>query len=162
MPASDTAHLGIPPLPRSVVTEGLLRGWLEMAEFAIALDDVTDTYDTGETILANLPADIFLTRLEYRVVAPFVGDSELAQVYLEFGDSVDYKLFGAINQGMLNSTNSYGSIPINYHATGTDGISLAMFNHELGDTVLSSGTLELKLFYRLDAGQPRLNGNKAR
>ncbi len=165
MPASDTFHLGIPSLPESGVIGANLVDFFEMSEMVVKLDDITDTYSTGLTVLTQTPPDVLLSKLSWRVLAPFLGNSEGCHIVLDFGDTTaaTVNMFGTLNSGQLNSTNCYGEIPINYAATGSDGLTIGVFLHEraLGSTC-SSGTLEIYLHYRYNPSRDRLGGKRAK
>ena len=165
MPASDTFHLGIPSLPATGVIGDNLLSFFEMADFSVKLDDITDTYSTGLTVLTQTPPDIYLLSLNWRVAAPFLGNSEGCHIVLEFGDTTaaTVAMFGKLNAGQLYSTNCYGEIPINFAATGSDGLNFSLFVHEraVGSTC-STGTLEVFLNYRYNPSRDRLGGKRAK
>ncbi len=154
--------VGIPVPNRSGVSEGRMPDWLEMAEYLVQIDTITDTFSSGEYVLENLPPDVYLVSLDWRVTAVFAGDSEADILQILIGDSADYGKFGQILSPQLGSTGSWGSVPLNFHATDTAGISLTAYLVNDDAVMPSTGTLELWLRYRPNAGQPILGGRKAK
>ncbi len=154
--------VGMPVPNRSNMSDARLPDWMEMSEYLIQLDSITDTFSSGEYVLENVPPDTYLVALEWRVSAVFVGSSEADLMTIQFGDSASYGLFGQLTTAQLMSTGSFGTLPINFHASGSGGISLTAYLVNDDAIQPSSGTLELWLRYRPRASEPILGGRKAK
>ena len=150
MPASDTFHVGIPNMGRNAFDQNLQR-WMQISEFAVQLDDITDTYSTGTVELTHVSSDLFLIKLSYRVAAAFRGSSEEALCSLAFGDTSDFQRFGTINNAQLLSVDHTGEIPINFASTAAWTLDLEF---DANSTAISTGTLELWAHFR-----PSVRGN---
>lgn len=152
--------LGIPVPPKSLVDHKLPE-WLEMSEFIVPLDDITSTFSTGEFVMENIPADVLMVSLLWRVTAAFIGtDSEEGWTLLQFGDTTNYRKFGMLTQSQLGATDGYGELPMNFEDTSTGGNTLACWVH-FENTVPTAGTLELFLKYRASSERSAKRGTRA-